>query len=110
MSWKTCRIIMSLSGQRPGGRTEDFLPYSITSQLHKKIMRESHYVKSKGEQAGVPVLDEIQAIAKYYPDRYLVGTPSTQDIQTTITKDYSRVNAMSLIYVFVAGSRGVLNH
>lgn len=40
---------------------------------------------------------------KYYPENsYLVGTtPSTQDIQTTITKDYSRVNVMSLIGVFV---------
>ena len=40
---------------------------------------------------------------KYYPENsYLVGTtPSTQDIQTTITKDYSRVNMMSLIGVFV---------
>ncbi len=40
---------------------------------------------------------------KYYPENsYLVATtPSTQDIQTTITKDYSRVNVMSLIGVFV---------
>ena len=48
--------------------------------------------------------DEIQAIMKkYYPENsYLVGTtPSTQDIRTTITKDYSRVNVMSLIGVFV---------
>ena len=40
---------------------------------------------------------------KYYPEEsYLVGaTPSTQDIKTTITADYSRVNTLSLIGVFV---------
>ena len=40
---------------------------------------------------------------RYYPEHsYLVGTtPSTQDIETTITKDYARVNAMSLIGVFL---------
>ena len=39
---------------------------------------------------------------KYYPENsYLVGTtPSTQDIETTITKDYSRVNVLSLLGVF----------
>ena len=42
-------------------------------------------------------------ITIYYPEEsYLVGaTPSTQDIKTTITADYSRVNTLSLIGVFV---------
>ena len=40
---------------------------------------------------------------RYYPeDSYLVGgTPSTQDIQTVITKDYSFVNLLSNLGVFL---------
>ena len=100
------KSVTSLSGQLPEGVPEDFLPYSITSQLHKKdYARILIYVKSKGEsKLAYQCSDEIQAIMKkYYPENsYLVGTtPSTQDIQTTITKDYSRVNVMSLIGVFV---------
>ena len=85
---------------------EEFLPESITEELHKDAYsRILIYVKSKGESPlAYRCSDEIQAIMKrYYPDNsYLVGaTPSTQDIETTITKDYRRVNTMSMIGVFL---------
>ena len=100
------KSVTSLSGQLPEGVPEDFLPYSITNQLHKKIMRESLFTLRVRARASwrTSARMRIQAIMKkYYPENsYLVGsTPSTQDIQTTITKDYSRVNVMSLIGVFV---------
>lgn len=100
------KTVTSMAGSVPEGVPEEFLPASITEQLHKgDYSRILIYVRSKGESPlAYRCSDEIQAILKkYYPeDSYLVGaTPSTQDIETTITKDYSRVNTLSLIGVFV---------
>lgn len=86
---------------------ESFLPESVTGLLHDESgwSRILIYVRSKGEsEAAFRYADEISAIMKeYYPgESYLVGaTPSTQDIKATITEDYSRVNTLSLIGVFV---------
>ena len=95
----------SMAGSLPDGVPEEFLPKSITEQLHKNdYSRILIYVRSKGEsKLAYQCSDEIQALMKkYYPENsYLVGTtPSTQDIETTITKDYSRVNVLSLLGVF----------
>lgn len=100
------KTVTSMAGSVPEGVPEEFLPASITEQLHKgDYSRILIYVRSKGESPlAYRCSDEIQAILKkYYPeDSYLVGaTPSTQDIEATITKDYSRVNTLSLIGVFV---------
>ncbi len=100
------KTVVSLAGELPEGVPEEFLPESITEELHKDAYsRILIYVKSKGESPlAYRCSDEIQAIMKrYYPDNsYLVGaTPSTQDIETTITKDYRRVNTMSMIGVFL---------
>ena len=79
---------------------------NMTELLHKNgYSRILIYVRTKGEsELAYRCSDEIQAIMKkYYPkDSYLVGTtPSTQDIEATITKDYDRVNVLSLIGVFL---------
>lgn len=100
------KSVTSLSNTLPDGIPEDFLPKSITSQLHKgDYSRILIFVRSKGEsKLAYQCSDEIQEILKkYYPeDSYLVGTtPSTQDIEVTITKDYKRVNIMSLLGVFL---------
>lgn len=100
------KSVTSLAKELPDGVPEDFLPRSITGQLHKDgYSRILIFVNTKGEsELAYKCSDEIQAIMKtYYPDgSYLVGTtPSTQDIEVTITKDYSRVNILSLIGVFV---------
>lgn len=99
------KSVTSMAGSLPDGVPEEFLPKSITEQLHKNdYSRILIYVRSKGEsKLAYQCSDEIQALMKkYYPENsYLVGTtPSTQDIETTITKDYSRVNVLSLLGVF----------
>lgn len=100
------KSVTSLSKTLPEGIPEEFLPESLTSQLHKgDYSRILIFVRSKGESPfAYQCSDEIQSVMKkYYPEgSYLVGTtPSTQDIETTITKDYSRVNVLSLIGVFL---------
>lgn len=101
------KSVLSLSQTLPQGVPESFLPESVTGLLHDESgwSRILIYVRSKGEsEKAFQYSDEIQSIMKkYYPEEsYLVGaTPSTQDIRTTITADYSRVNTLSLIGVFV---------
>ena len=100
------KSVTSMAGTLPEGIPEEFLPESITEQLHKDdYSRVLIYVKSKGESPlAFQYSDEIQSIMKkYYPDSsYLVGsTPSTQDIKSVITEDYSRVNKLSLAGVFL---------
>lgn len=98
--------VTSLSKLLPEGIPEDFLPSGITSNLHTKdSARILLYLNTKEESsAAFQASDEIQAIVtSYYPENsYVVGaTPSTQDIKETITKDYSFVNMLSLIGVFL---------
>ena len=100
------KSVTSLAETLPEGVPEEFLPESITEQLHKdSYSRILIYVKSKGESPlAFQYSDEIQKIMKqYYPEgSYLVGaTPSTQDIKSVITEDYSRVNKLSLAGVFL---------
>ena len=100
------KSVTSMAGTLPAGIPESFLPKSVTDLLHKEdYARILIYVRTKGESPlAYQSSDEIQAIMKrYYPENsYLVGTtPSTQDIQTTITKDYARVNTMSMAGVFL---------
>lgn len=100
------KSVTSMAGTLPEGVPEEFLPASITEMLHKgEYSRILIYVRSKGESPlAYQCSDEIQALMrKHYPENsYLVGaTPSTQDIQTTITKDYSLVNVLSLLGVFL---------
>lgn len=100
------KSVTSIAGSIPEGIPEEFLPASITENLHKgDYARILIYVRSKGESAlSYQCSDEILALMKqHYPENsYLVGaTPSTQDIQTTITKDYSIVNLLSLLGVFL---------
>lgn len=99
------KSVTSMAGSLPDGVPEEFLPASITEKLHKNdYSRILIYVRSKGEsKLAYQCSDDIQGLLKkYYPEEsYLVGTtPSTQDIETTITKDYSRVNILSLLGVF----------
>ena len=100
------KSVMSLANTLPVGIPEDFLPYSLTSELHTKdSCRMLIYIRTKTESdQAFKCTDEIQSIVdRYYPDgAYLVGeTPSTQDIKTTITSDNARVNTLSLLGVFL---------
>lgn len=100
------KTVLSLADTLPEGIPEEFLPESLTGLLHTEdYCRILMYTRTREESpAAFAASDEIQEIIKrYYPeDSYLVGgTPSTQDIETTITRDYSRVNLLSTIGVFL---------
>lgn len=100
------KSVTSLAGTLPEGIPEKFLPESLTSQLHTKdYSRMLIYLKTKDESAyAYQCTDEIRSIVQsYYPeDSHLVGmTPSTQDIQSIITKDYEFVNVLSLLGVAI---------
>ena len=100
------KSVTALSDELPSGVPEDFMPDSVTGLLHTKdYSRIMLYTRTKEESpSAYAASDEIQSIIKkYYPeDSYLVGgTPSTQDIETTITKDYALVNTLSIIGVFM---------
>lgn len=100
------KAVLSMPAELPEGVPEEFLPYSVTSQLHTdNYCRMLIYTRTKTESdQAFKFADEIKDILKkYYPDdSYLVGeTPSTQDIKTTITADNTRVNLISLLGVFL---------
>lgn len=100
------KSVQSLAGTLPEGIPEEFLPESITGLLHKNgYSRILLYTRTKEEsEAAYACADEIKSIVeRYYPHgSYLVGgTPSTQDIETVITKDYQRVNILSMLGVFL---------
>ncbi len=95
----------SLAGTLPEGLPEEFLPSSLTEDLHS-----AHWsrllisVNSGGEsEAAFAYADEVrQTIADAYPDdqTYLIGTtPSTEDIRDIIKDDYAHVNVLSLLGV-----------
>lgn len=101
---KYVKSVTSLAGTLPEGVPEDFLPESLTSQLHTDhYSRMLIYLKTKDESTyAYQCTDEVRSIVEsYYPeDSYLVGmTPSTQDIQSIITNDYNFVNVLSLLGV-----------
>ena len=99
------RTVMSLADTLPSGIPEDFLPHSLTGQLHgENWSRILINVRSAGEsEQAFNYSHEIQDIVKqYYPDNktYLLGvTPATEDIKEIITADYNFVNILSLIGV-----------
>ena len=100
------KSVTSMASTLPQGIPEDFLPYSVTSQLHTRdYCRMLIYIRTKTESdQAFACSDEIrQIVEKYYPEQsYLVGeTPSTQDIKTTITSDNARVNGLSMLGVFL---------
>lgn len=99
------RMVMGLAETLPSGIPEDFLPNSITGQLHSENWaRILINVRSAGEsEDAFNYSDEIQSIVKsYYPKdkTYVLGvTPATQDIKKIITADYGFVNIISLLGV-----------
>lgn len=100
------KSVTSMAGTLPEGIPEEFLPQSVTSQLHTKgYGRMLIYIRTKSEsEKAFAYTDEIRGLVKeYYPEgSYLVGeTPSTQDIKSIITEDYSRVNLLSMLGVFL---------
>ena len=90
----------------PEGIPEEFLPYSLTSQLHRgDKSRMLVYIRTKTEsrEAFQDAGQIEQIVKKYYPEAsFVLGeTPSTMDIKTFITADNTRVNILSLLGVFL---------
>lgn len=100
------KSVTSMANTLPDGIPEEFLPESMTEQLHTEdACRMLIYIRTKEESdLAFQCTDEIRGILEsYYPEgSYLVGqTPSTQDIKATITADNIKVNALSLAGVFL---------
>lgn len=98
--------VVSMANTLPAGIPEEFLPYSMTSQLHtEQSARMLIYIRTKTEspKAFESCAEIDRILHRYYPDSaYLVGeTPSTQDIKETIVEDYNRVNLLSMAGVFL---------
>ncbi|MDP4109327.1 MAG: MMPL family transporter [Bacillota bacterium] len=98
--------VTSLADTLPQGIPESIIPDSVLSLLHtKNYSRMLVNIKTKNESAtAFKCTDEIQSVMKkYYPENsYIVGvTPCTQDIKTTITKDYDFVDLLSLLGVAI---------
>ncbi len=96
---------MSLSGTLPEGVPEDFLPESLTSQLHEggwsRII-----VQMRTEVESDYAFDCTDAVREltgnYYDESYYVGTtPATQDMKDLISADYGLVNAISILGVML---------
>lgn len=99
------KSVTSMANTLPEGIPEEFLPYSLTSQLHRGDKgRMLVYIRTKTEsREAFQDTAQIEKIVKeYYPeDSFVVGeTPSTMDIKTFITADNTRVNILSLLGVF----------
>ncbi|WP_244835174.1 efflux RND transporter permease subunit [Clostridium sp. BJN0001] len=100
------KSVTSIANKLPEGVPESIIPKSITNELHTDdYSRIMIFVKSSDESdLAYEASDKIKSIVnKYYPGKsYVVGvTPSTQDIKDILTKDYNRVNIISLIGVII---------
>ena len=100
------KSVTSLAGTLPEGIPEEFLPQSLTGELHTRDWcRMLIYIRTKSErsQAFACTQEREEILTGYYPENsYLVGeTPSTRDIRDTITEDNTRVNMLSLLGVFL---------
>lgn len=100
------KSVTSMANTLPEGIPEEFLPYSLTNELHRGDKgRMLVYIRTKIESReafqDTGKIEEI--VKKYYPeDSFVLGeTPSTMDIKTFITADNTRVNILSLLGVFL---------
>ena len=99
--------VMGMSAYLPEGMFEDILPKSLTEMFHKDgYTRLLIYTRTKPEStAGYQYSDEIQeTIKSYYGEEntFIAGnTPTTQDMQRILTKDYTKVNTLAIICIFL---------
>ncbi|MBQ9420535.1 MAG: MMPL family transporter [Lachnospiraceae bacterium] len=99
--------VMGMSAYLPEGMFEDILPRSLTEMFHKDgYTRLLIYTRTKPESpAGYQYSDEIQeTIKSYYGEEntFIAGnTPTTQDMQRILTKDYTKVNTLAIICIFL---------
>ncbi len=100
------RKVMGMSAYLPEGMYEEILPRSLTEMFHKDgFARLLIYIRTKPEsEAGYRYALEVESIIrKYYgEDAYIAGnTPTTMDMQNILNYDYTRVNNMAIICIFL---------
>ena len=98
--------VMGLSAYLPEGMPESILPDSIVSKFHTDgYARLLIYIKTKPESpTAYKCSDEVSNIIKsYYPNEaYITGnTPTTKDMEMILIPDYTLVNNLAMISIFI---------
>lgn len=99
--------VMGMTAYLPEGAYEGLLPSSITELFHKDgYTRLLIYLKTKPESAAAyKYYDEVQQmIQSYYgaDNTYIAGnTPTTEDMENILKKDYTMVNNLAMISIFI---------
>ncbi len=99
--------VMGMTAYLPDGAYEDMLPSSITEMFHKEgYTRLLIYLKTKPEsKAAYQYYDEVQQIIQSYygaDNTYIAGnTPTTEDMEDILKVDYTMVNNLAMISIFI---------
>ncbi len=98
--------VMSLADELPEGIPEEIIPKSLTELFHKDgYARLLIYTATRPEsEASYRYTDEISDIIEsYYPEgAYITGnTPVTMDMEKVLIPDYTMVNALAMIAIFI---------
>ena len=99
--------VMGMSAYLPEGMYEDILPRSLTEMFHKEgFTRLLIYIRTKPESAAsYQYSEEIeQTIKSYYGEEntFIAGnTPTTKDMEEILNKDYTMVNTLAIICIFL---------
>ena len=100
------KSVTSLSSSLPQGIPESIIPKNILTKLHSQNYARLIIDTSLETESDFSFnsLNQIKSITqKYYPkNTYFLGaTPATQDIKNIISSDYTRVNLISVLGVFI---------
>lgn len=99
--------VLGMTAYLPEGMYEDILPSNITEMFHKDgYTRLLVYIKTKPESAAAyQYYNEVaDTIKSYYGEEntYLAGnTPTTLDMEEILKKDYTMVNTLAIISIFL---------
>ena len=99
--------VMGMTAYLPEGAYEGLLPSSLTEMFHKDgYTRLLIYMKTKPEsKAAYEYYDEVQQIIQGYygeDNTFIAGnTPTTEDMENILKKDYTMVNNLAMISIFI---------
>ncbi len=98
--------VMGIESYLPEGTPENFLPESVTELFHKDgYARLLIYIKTKPDSpTAFKYSDEVSDIINsYYPgEAYITGnTPTTKDMEAVLIPDYTLVNNLAMISIFI---------
>ena len=101
------KSVMGMTAYLPEGAYEDILPSSLTEMFHKDgYTRLLIYIRTKPEsKAAYQYYEEVQkTIERYYgaDNTYIAGnTPTTEDMEDILKVDYTMVNNLAMISIFI---------